>query len=39
MSKRLTIAQAQQQLPNLVQELTDGPDRDRSRWCSRYGGN
>ena len=25
MSKRLTIAQAQQQLPNLLQELTDGP--------------
>ena len=25
MSKRLTIAEAQQQLPNLVQELTDGP--------------
>ncbi|WP_293250742.1 MULTISPECIES: type II toxin-antitoxin system Phd/YefM family antitoxin [unclassified Microcoleus] len=25
MSKRLTIAQAQQQLPNLLQELTDQP--------------
>ena len=39
MSKRLTIAEAQQQLPNLVQELTILSDRDRSRWCSRYGGN